>query len=77
MVYSIRRVNPEQRGTAIGGFAMFQDIAYAFSAPIAGVFADKFGYSSTFLFGFIAGVVGIIIAGSMSIKNLPIINTEN
>lgn len=73
----IKRVNPEQRGTAIGGFAMFQDIAYAFSAPIAGVFADKFGYSSTFLFGFIAAVVGIIIVFSMGIRNLPINNTEN
>ena len=70
----IKRVNPEQRGTAIGGFAMFQDIAYAFSAPIAGVFADRFGYSSTFLFGFIAAVIGIIIISSMCVKNF---NTEN
>jgi MFS family permease len=73
----IKRVNPEQRGTAIGGFAMFQDIAYAFSAPIAGIFADRFGYSSTFLFGFIAAVIGIIIISSMRVKNLPTINTEN
>lgn len=73
----IKRVSPEQRGTAIGGFGMFQDIAYAFSAPIAGVFADKFSYSSTFLFGFIAAVVGIIIVFSMGIRNLPSNNTEN
>ena len=64
----LKRVKPEQRGTAIGGFTMFQDIAYAFSAPVAGVFADKFGYSSTFLFGFVAAVVGIVIVGSMHVK---------
>jgi MFS family permease len=64
----LKRVKPEQRGTAIGGFTMFQDIAYAFSAPVAGVFADKFGYSSTFLFGFAAAVVGIVIVGSMRIE---------
>lgn len=73
----IKMVNPKQRGTAIGGFAMFQDIAYAFSAPLAGVFADKFGYSSTFLLGFIAAGVGIIIVFSMGIRNLPSNNTEN
>jgi MFS family permease len=74
----IKRVRPEQRGTAFGGFAMFQDIAYAFSAPIAGVLADNFSYSSTFLFGFIAAVVGIIIVGSMPIENLLTKNnTEN
>jgi len=68
----IKRVSPEQRGTAFGGFSMFQDIAYAFSAPIAGVLADNFSYSSTFLFGFIAAVIGIIIVRSMHINNLPI-----
>ena len=68
----IKKVNPKQRGTAIGGFGMFQDIAYAFSAPIAGVLADTMGYSIVFFFGFIATVVGVIIVGSMSIKNLPI-----
>ncbi|EIW15688.1 MULTISPECIES: arabinose transporter [Pelosinus] len=73
----IKRISPEQRGAAFGGFAMFQDVAYAFSAPIGGVIADKFSYSSTFLFGFIAAVGGIIIVRSMMIKNLPINNTDS
>ncbi|SFM15249.1 arabinose transporter [Pelosinus propionicus] len=73
----IKRISPEQRGAAFGGFAMFQDVAYAFSAPIGGVIADKFSYSSTFLFGFIAAVGGIIIVRSMMIKNLPVKNTDS
>ncbi len=73
----IKRISPEQRGAAFGGFAMFQDVAYAFSAPIGGVIADKFSYSSTFLFGFIAAVGGIIIVRSMMTKNLPINNTDS
>jgi predicted MFS family arabinose efflux permease len=56
---------------------MFQDIAYVFSAPIAGAVADTFGYSSTFLFGRTAAVVGIVIVGSTIIKNLPMRNPEH
>ncbi|MBU2702787.1 MFS family permease [Sporomusaceae bacterium BoRhaA] len=73
----IKKISPEQRGTAFGGFAMFQDVAYAFSAPIGGIIADKFSYSSTFFFGFIAAVCGIIIVRSMIINDLPINNTDS
>lgn len=66
----VKRVSPEQRGSAFGGFALFQDIAYAFSAPIAGILADAYGYPSTFLFGYIAAALGMIIVLSMHIKNM-------
>jgi len=66
----VKRVSPEQRGAAFGGFAMFQDIAYAFSAPIAGILADAYSYPATFLFGFISAVFGMIIVLSMHIKKM-------
>lgn len=61
----IKKVSPDQRATALGGFSMFQDVSYAFSAPIGGIIADHFNYASTFLCGFIAALFGIIIVFSM------------
>ncbi len=57
----VKRVAPELRGTAFGAFAMFQDVAYAFSAPLAGYFADQFGYPVVFTLGFIAASAGLMI----------------
>ena len=57
----IRRVPPELRGTAIGGFSAFQDVAYAFSGLIGGLLADHFGFPVVFLFGAAAAFVGIIM----------------
>ena len=57
----VRRVPPELRGTAFGGFAAFQDVAYAFSAPVAGWLADAHGYPVVFLMGALAAALGLTI----------------
>ncbi len=56
---AIRRVEPHLRGTAIGGFAAFQDLAYGATGPVVGLLADRTGYASVFLIGGIAATLGI------------------
>jgi MFS family permease len=58
----IRRVRPDLRSTAVGGFSLFQDLAYGATAPVAGLFADHFGYSIVLMLGFAATVLGLLVA---------------
>jgi MFS family permease len=69
----IRKVQPEERGTAVGGFAVFQDIAYGATAPSAGLFADQFGYSVVFLLGLVAALLGLLIATSTLMQKTTVI----
>ncbi|NYT35459.1 MFS transporter [Allopusillimonas soli] len=60
----VKRVPPHLRGTAVGGFAAFQDLAYGATAPVVGVLADHSGYASVFLVGGLAATLGLWIVWS-------------
>lgn len=55
----VNLVAPNLRGTALGAFSAFQDLAYGLTGPLVGLLADHAGYSSIFLVGFLAAILGI------------------
>ena len=57
----VRRVPARARGTAIGGYAAFQDISYAFTGPATGFMATALGYSSVFGAGALCAAAGIVL----------------
>ena len=57
----VRRIPPHLRGTAIGGFAAFQDLAYGLTGPATGLLADRFGCGVVFLIGGLAASLGFAL----------------
>lgn len=58
----VHLVAPNLRGTALGGFTAFQDLAYGLTGPLVGLLADRAGYGSIFLVGAVAAMIGLMIA---------------
>lgn len=55
----VTQVPGHLRGTAMGAFTGFQDVAYALTGPVAGMATDHFGGGVAFLIGTIAAMTAL------------------
>jgi MFS family permease len=57
-VEALKRVLPANRGSAMGAFVAFLDIAYGLAGPAAGLVAGQFGYAAVYLLGASSALLG-------------------
>lgn len=58
----VHLAEPHLRGTALGGYAAFQNLAYGVTGALAGLLADRVGYGSIFLIGGMVASMGFLIS---------------
>ncbi|MFM2475673.1 arabinose transporter [Celerinatantimonas sp. MCCC 1A17872] len=63
----VKEIPAHIRGSALGAFSAFQDLAYGISAPITGIVADHYGYGSVFAIGGVAATVGVVLIIRMAL----------
>ena len=63
-VEALKRVPPANRGSAMGAFVAFLDIAYGVSGPVAGLIAGQVGYATVYLFGAACALAGAVLAAA-------------
>jgi MFS family permease len=63
-VEALKRVLPANRGSAMGAFVAFLDIAYGVSGPVAGFIASQFGYAAVYLFGAACALLGAALVAT-------------
>jgi MFS family permease len=67
MGVEVIRMTPEElRGITVGGFAIFQDIAYGMTAPLAGFLAEYFGFGAVFVLGLASALLGLMLAFTLT-----------
>jgi predicted MFS family arabinose efflux permease len=57
-VEALKRVLPANRGSAMGAFVAFRDIAYGISGPAAGIIAGQFCFAAVYLLGAACALLG-------------------
>lgn len=62
-VEALRRVPQANRGSAMGAFVAFLDVAYGIAGPVAGLIAGQF-YAAVYLSGAICALLGALLASA-------------
>lgn len=57
----VKRAPAASRGTSLGTYAAFQDVAILLTGPLAGAVANPFGYRAVFLCGAVAAAIGVVV----------------
>lgn len=60
-VLAIKKVPPQMRGTALGAFAAFFDLALGVAGPVAGLIAGWFSYQAIYIFGALSCLLAVFI----------------
>jgi len=60
----LKRVPVANRGSAMGAFVAFLDVAYGIAGPAAGAIAGHFGYAAVYLFGAACALTGAALAAT-------------
>jgi MFS family permease len=60
-VEALKRVPPANRGSAMGAFVAFLDIAYGLAGPSAGFVAGHFGYAAVYMLGAVCALLGAVL----------------
>ena len=68
-VEALKRVLPANRGSAMGGFIAFLDIAYGLAGPGAGLVAGQFGYAAVYLLGTASALLGAALV--IATRSIP------
>jgi MFS family permease len=65
-VEAVRKVSPENRGSALAVYTAFIDLSMGISGPIAGAIASRAGYPPIFLFAAVAAAASIALLAKLN-----------
>jgi MFS family permease len=64
-VEAVRKVTPENRGSALAVYTAFVDLSLGISGPVAGAIASRAGYPPMFLFAAVAAIASIALLAKL------------